>query len=242
MKLNYLVLFLLALLVCSSCGREENAELVDAVISNCYDEGAFGPVIPERIDGLPQTCMTNFFTDLFDDDDRGWREINDNDREYRITGGRFRLESKSDNNWYTGIGAADLDDTGNYQISAWIRFDEMRSNSSYASLYYAEEGALDYAIEISINKARSVQVRELIDKRYQPAKYGPVFSNTVLTDDYNKLTVRVYKGIHYFFVNNVFITSVQGLRGEDGSVGFSVPSRSEISIDAVQMLTIQQLE
>jgi hypothetical protein len=226
---------LIVLLFMTSCSQEENPFLIENVFFPCYDEKKFGSLKPDDKNGFPINCLPLLADEQFNKSKTDWTILNNTNVTYSLSGGFYTMISKNNTNWYNGIFYTGIEKTTNYEIETSVKLSKSNNINSTASIYWGETKDLDDVIEFGFTNDGRYYVRKIINKLFQPPIISLKTSFLVKKNDFNKITIRLYKGVHFIFINDTLAETIKNIAITGKRFGFSVPALSEINIDWVSL-------
>lgn len=224
MKVNFLFLFMLALLY--SCQDNDPSDL-ETLFFTCNDDGQEYDF--EVYDGLVEECINVIYDEDFNSEADTW--VRD-ESEYKRTveGGKLLQESLNNTNWYFFNDAVISSDIKYYQID--FELDILTgSDDYYHTVTWGGINRLENYYVMGINGKNEFRVGTVQNKNdLEILFYLPV--SVFIAPGANLLTIRVVNNKSYLFINKEFITSLD-INPYGSEISFSVAANSSNTIDNV---------
>ena len=238
---NIRVIAYIFMLSTFGCGSETDPVLIEQLFFECYNPNSFGTISPNRIDGIPKTCKRATSVDEFEAaSSQNWQVTNASTRSYAITNGKYVLESKNTTSWYVAHANSNkvLADAENYELTASIMLTKSSSSTSVMSFFWGDKQNLEDLYEIAITRDGKYMIRKLVASKFQTPIVNLKTSSNLKVGQFNTITIRLYLGVSYIFINNALTEVIQTKTLAGKSFGFSVGAMSEAQIDWVSVTSI----
>ncbi len=177
------------------------------------------------------------FSDNFENNGNDW--ITDNLWiSGKVSGGHYDVTCKN-YNMSTGLSYKDIPVASgqDFEIEASIKIVK-----GVGALMFGMTNKFDhYRVEISETNSLEVikdtpSKKKKIEKLFSAAAYANIHK-----DSYNKITVRCVKGVFYIFINESLAGQFNNIQPEGNQVGFNVGTNSEISVDYLNLSTLNKI-
>lgn len=211
-----------------SC-EEDKPELADFLFFECYDPSTFGPLRPEKYDGLPGGCMKVLYAEDFADNTQKWYEESNSQRKIKVTNGVYDFNNPSNINYHLYFKFSDLEKLSQYQLDVDLKI--LSGTTNNCSLNWGGNGGWENTFRFGFDKSSKYTIA--INKaQATPAPLVPLtYSALIDVNNFNKLTVRFYKGTHYLFINKTLVFRTDKIIPYGKEAGFRVGAISTCQFD-----------
>lgn len=230
MKNSY-YLFLLSLIVLFASCDDDDGLIFQEIEPTCYDPAVFGTPNPAEFNGVPENCQTNSVSEDFSDNRFGWFTVIDNNLNvfFEIVNGSFRL-STNEVNYH--IWAPDFGELGrNFELEADFKFVSDNDANNYVGLSFGLiQGSPflgSYFFLIRADQQFSIGKVE----NYNEANDPNFETFPAILDEQNRLTVRLWEGILYFFINSELAATIQDVELAGTRSGIRLTGSTNVEVD-----------
>lgn len=229
--MNNITIYLLVLyiFIFSACSKDNNSFILENVfLENSVDSVCLAlDNIDFRDYDLTSNCKTTIVFDNFDKNNLNWYVGTEDDTDFSFQNGEYRAASEI-YNYYTSCSTCNFIDTSSFELEVKIK---LIQGTSYSSLNWGSRNSFKNTFEFGISKNR----RYIISVNEDGMELDPIkkstFSSAIDQNNFNKLTIRRAKGIHYFFINEKLIFETDKILLFGKEFNLSVGSGSSCSFD-----------
>ncbi|GEM_PF-3016370 len=214
----YLMLSVLVLFW--SCKDEDPFDL-DSVFFSCNEKGE--PFQFNLYNGLIEECKSIIERENFGSTSTSWERNQPNTFRRVISQGGLLQESLNNTNWFFFGDLSIPENIHHYQIDFELEILSGPENRFHVITWGGRDGLENY-YSFGINGNQELQVGTVSNGQdFETLFYLPI--STAIVSGTNLMTVRVVENKSYFFINEIFITSIERpLYGND--ISFNVPGMS----------------
>lgn len=191
-------------LVLASCEKQEQEGLVKGLFFKCQEDSG-EPFKPELYQDLQAPCLSSLIDEGFSNNNNGWFTGNSNNTFGEITGGIYTLISTTSRDFFFG-GNLELPESKSIQVEATITLQQgSGTKNNFSGLTWAGKKGVEGTYEFSISNDGTFKVGLLQNSQYAPDIIAATASQAIVKKGTNKLTVRVFDAVNYFFINEKFV-------------------------------------
>lgn len=163
----------------------------------------YGKLIPDQYAGIPKEFFDTLYVETFSDNLHEWFEGNDSGCEFDIAGGVYTGECNG-TNFYSYCRSCNLSHEGNFELELDIR---VLADGNSCSLNWGGYNSWANVNRFGIDGERKFIIARTENEEQLPA-IAPLSPSALINQSgFNKLTVRFFNGVHYFFINESFLLS-----------------------------------
>lgn len=238
---SFTYLLSLILVLFSSCEKEVNALAIESLFFDCYDPERFGPLSPDNYAGLPTSCKSEVLIEHFDNNDRDWYERSDNNYLFEVKGSHYDLRNEhSEDNFYINYRSL-LDHAQDFELEVDIRYLSAQYATS-ASLNWGGLDGFENLFFFGLLPDQRFVIGWRKDNQQATHLIPPTPSTIIKNNAFNTLSIRYFRGIHYFFINEKFVAQLDNIQHFGNEMGFRVPRRSHILLDNLMIRSLQLVD
>lgn len=233
-KTTYILSFFLLL---TSCGKDENALLIEEVLFPCSSEVSIDAIDHSKYGSIPDDCLFVVLEDDFSNNDFNWNQTMDNNINYETINGVYSMEVISNFYYHSFNDFDDMSSLTNYIIDVDVKI--LGTNQTKpAALIWGGKDRLDNLYRFSFAKSGKVEIQKRENGQNADAIMDSFTVNNIRPAGFNKLSVKVIGAFNYLFINEVHVATLAiDLFGHE--IGFAVGSFSEAEFDNLKVRAIR---
>lgn len=233
--------FLLMAIMFSNCGKDINPIYLEEIFIPCDSEVSIDEIDFTKYEVFPEDCISTIIDDNFSVKDGSWQTgtADNNDAIYNIVNGVYSLKVQNENTyWHIFNTSSAYDANANYQMEVDMKYISGISENSPAALVWGAKDGVDNFYRFSIRRTGIVNIQRRANLGDTEDIIDPLDFSSIQNTGTNKLTIRVINGMHYFFVNEEYVTSLE-LSPFGNEVGFAVSGFTHVDFDNFKLLGIR---
>ena len=232
------IIALFGLVTFGACASETNPVFLENLFFECGEEGAV--IDPTKPVAFPADCKSELFRDDFSQNNDNWPTINEPDLVATIVDGRYRLSAIGNKSWYLMRVREALIGLANFDIEVDLQFKSGASTLLHG-ITWGGNGGLDNLYQIRLSATQQYVVEEMRNSEIVRTILPESTASAINSSSTNRIRIRYYEGVSYFFINDTFLGEADGLVPFGPEVGFNFRVDSTIEIDNVVIYGIQDL-
>ncbi len=191
---------------------------------------------PQQIDGIPSDRYQVALNDDFDNNNNGWYIQSDNNIQLSITNGYYTLRSISDYcNWFWGsLSSFPVENDFELETTLKIVPQGLSADEAGALIWNVTENSFTAAMLFSNNSmwyGNYAHTWQTWNAYNSLSALNPAGQS-------NKITVRKFNAVYYFFINNQFIFSRTWEPFSTMSFGFLIQTHVLMMVDNIKISRI----
>lgn len=218
---------------------------VCSFLQGCQDEVNSGPIEElffEPVDSLFFYSDYDFissedldvkFFDGFDNNENEWSQVDDRDYLIDISNGKLVMESRTNKLRYVLMGFIGFF-SDDFQIEIDCQFSDFYSDQS-CILRWGGINRWEGNFGFRISQEGYYLIEHRDGGEWQDRIIRKTLAKDIIKKRENKLTIRQIRGIHYFFINEIFVGKVNNMRLKGNEFGPSVGPYSRCDFDNLKV-------